>query len=285
MAESARRAAVLGRPVAHSLSPVLHRAAYAALGLHWQYEAIECGADDLAGVLADRVDWAGFSCTMPLKRAALELAQDSSDDARAVGAANTLRPLAGGGWRADNTDVTGLLAALGEVGERSRRPGPRPPGVTLLGAGGTAQAALVALARLGAPDCAVLVRNPARTGELRAAAARAGIRVAVSPLSGDAPELAAPLVISTLPAGAADPVAGWPWAPDQTVVDVVYAPWPTSLAAAAASGGATVVGGALMLLHQAAAQVELMTGSPAPLEAMRTALHGAGGAAGEAVGR
>ena len=108
-----RRAAVLGRPIEHSLSPVLHRAAYAALGLDWAYEAIDCGVAELATVLADRADWAGFSCTMPLKRAALDLADEVRPLAALVGAANTLLPGAGGGWVADNTDVAGIVAALG----------------------------------------------------------------------------------------------------------------------------------------------------------------------------
>ncbi|MGN6607914.1 MAG: shikimate dehydrogenase [Jatrophihabitans sp.] len=255
-------AAVLGRPVGHSLSPVLHRAAYAALGLDWRYTAIDCGEDDLAGVLAERADWAGFSCTMPLKRAVLAVADEVAPVARAVGAGNTLLPRAGGGWVADNTDVAGMVAALGEYGVA-------PGSAVVLGAGGTAQAAMVALAVAGFDTVTVLVRDPARTDELRAAADAVGVAVRVAAL--DEP-LTADLVISTLPAGAADRFAAGPWRAGQTVLDVVYAGWPTPLAAGAAAGGARVVSGALMLLHQAAAQVGLMTGLEPPVAAMRAAL-------------
>jgi shikimate dehydrogenase len=263
------RAAVLGRPIAHSLSPVLHRAAYAALGLDWTYEAIECGVEDLPGVLVERAGWAGFSCTMPLKRAVLEIADERSDLATAVGAANTLLPLAGGGWRCENTDVAGIVATLG----------PLPVGVevTLLGAGGTAQAAVAALAQLGVRACSVLVRDPARTGELRRTADALGVDLTSSHLHASSSALDATVVVSTLPAGAADGLAQRSWSAGQTLLDVVYDPWPTRLATAFAAVGATVLSGAEMLLHQAAAQVELMTARPAPVAAMRAALRAARG--------
>jgi shikimate dehydrogenase len=262
-----RRAAVLGRPIAHSLSPALHTAAYAALGLPWDYSAVECGVAELPGVLAERADWAGFSCTMPLKRAVLDIAEDASALARAVGAGNTLVPRAGGGWRAENTDVAGIVAALGEGGAA------RPERVVLLGAGGTAQAAIAALAELGIRRCTVLVRNLRRTAELRASAQTLRVALDFGVLRPDAGELAADLVVSTLPRGAADPLAARRWRADQAVLDVVYDPWPTQLATAVARAGGTAISGGLMLLHQAAAQVELMTGAPAPVEAMRAALR------------
>jgi shikimate dehydrogenase len=267
-ASPAARAAVLGRPIAHSLSPVLHRAAYADLGLDWSYTAIECGAEDLAAVLAARPDWAGFSCTMPLKRVALELAAEVAPMAVAVGAANTLLPLPDGRWRADNTDVAGIVATLRAAGSASGA-------ATVLGAGGTAQAAVAAFAELGLSRCAVLVRDPDRTAELRAGAERVGVALDIGPLTVDASALAADLVVSTLPAGAADGLVDWPWRPGQTLLDVLYEPWPTRLAGAASAAGASVVGGGPVLLHQAAAQVELMTGRPAPLAAMQAALAGA----------
>jgi shikimate dehydrogenase len=251
--------------VGHSLSPILHRAAYAALGLNWTYEAIDCGVDELPGVLADRADWAGFSATMPLKHAVLDVAVHRRERAAAIGAANTL--LAGpDGWVAENTDAYGIEAALMEHGVR-------PRSVTLLGAGGTAQAALAALCELGIDDCAVLVREPARAAALTATAERLGLRVSVEHLTATSPALAADLIVSTLPPGAADAYAARRWAPGQAVLDVVYQPWPTALAAAAAAGGATIVSGALLLLHQAAEQVRLMTGQAAPVAAMRAALR------------
>jgi shikimate dehydrogenase len=262
-----RCAAVLGRPIDHSLSPVLHRAAYAELGLDWSYEAIDCGVAELPGVLAARGDWAGFSATMPLKHALLDMAVDVRSVAAAVGAANTLLP-GPGGWIADNTDVAGIVAALAEYAVAA-------DSVTLLGAGGTAQAALAAVLALGVDDVAVLVRDPSRTRALLDTADRLGTRVTLDAIDPAAPGLGAGLVISTLPGGAADALAARRWTAAQAVLDVVYSPWPTPLAAAAAAAGAKVVSGALMLLHQAAVQVALMTGEEAPLDAMRAALEAA----------
>jgi len=261
------RAGVLGRPVAHSLSPVLHTAAYRELGLDWTYEAIDCGVDELPAVLAERADWAGFSCTMPLKHAALDVAVEVAPIARAVGVANTLLPRPDG-WVADNTDVAGIVSALSEHAVVPRT-------ATILGAGGTAQAALAALLAVGASAATVLVRDAARAARALDVAARLGLDVEVGVLVADAPALAADLIVSTLPPGAADPIADRAWTDVQAVLDVAYSPWPSALAVAARSGGATVVSGALMLLHQAAAQVSLMTGLDAPVAAMRLALDAA----------
>jgi shikimate dehydrogenase len=240
---------------------VLHRAAYAALRLDWDYVAIDCGEHDLADVLARRTDWAGFSCTMPLKRAALEIAAEVDPLAAAVGAANTLLPRPSGDWAAHNTDVHGVVASLGD--------GAAGGAATVLGAGGTAQAVIVALARLGIGECTVAVRDLSRVRDVRATADRVGLAVEFDLLSADA------YVVSTLPRNAADQVAGFRWRAAQTVLDVVYDPWPTALGQHAAARGATVHSGAQMLLHQAAAQVELMTGQPAPVEVMRAALQAA----------
>jgi shikimate dehydrogenase len=257
---------VLGQPITHSLSPVLHRAAYAALGLDdWSYDAIECAAGDLPGrVAGSGPEWVGFSCTMPLKRAALALATLARPRATAVGAANTLlrHP---DGWVADNTDVLGVLGAIGE------RALPTTP-VALLGAGGTAQAVVVALAELGVGEIAAHVRAPERARELVTTAERAGVTVRLRSL--DDP-VAAGLIVSTLPAGAADPLASRSWPGTAALLDAVYSPWPTPLASAVRAAGGLAVGGAVILLHQAAAQVELMTGYPAPVEAMRAALRSA----------
>jgi shikimate dehydrogenase len=263
----APHAGVLGRPISHSLSPVLHRAAYAALGLEWSYDAIECGVAELRDVLAGRADWAGFSATMPLKRALLDVAAEIRPTAAVVGAANTLLP-GPDGWIAENTDVDGIVGALREAVVD-------PAEATVLGAGGTAQAAIVALRRIGVGACTVLVRDPSRARLAQAVGERAGVAVAVDRLAPDAAALHADLVVSTLPPGAADALASRHWSADQAVLDAVYSPWPTGLAAAVAAAGATVLSGALMLLHQAQAQVELMTGQPAPGDAMRAALSAA----------
>ena len=266
--QTVRRAAVLGSPIEHSLSPVLHRAAYQGLGLHgWRYDEIEC---DEAGLLrlveGMGPEWAGLSLTMPLKRVALTVADEVSPLAAAVGAANTLIFPPGGGRQAHNTDVAGLVSALREAGLT------RIEQAVILGAGGTAQAALAALRELGHDSPLVVVRDPARTGDLRETAERLGLRPVISGSLFSEPLPAADLVISTLPGGAADPLSTTSWKPDTVVLDVVYASWPTPFAASALAAGCPVVSGLTVLLYQAVAQVELMTGRPGPVEAMRAAL-------------
>ncbi|HMC70411.1 MAG TPA: shikimate dehydrogenase, partial [Mycobacteriales bacterium] len=147
--------------------------------------------------------------------------------------------------------------------------------VTVLGAGGTAQAVVAALAGRGVERCTVLVRDPGRTTALRDTAAAFDVTLEVAQLHAGAPALSAALVISTLPPRAADPLAAGGWTPGQMLLDVVYDPWPTAIADAVSAAGGRVISGAVMLLHQAARQVELMTGQAAPVEAMRTALRAA----------
>lgn len=268
------RAAVLGSPIWHSLSPVLHEAAYTALGLTgWRYEAVECEAAALpAFVEGLGPEWAGLSLTMPLKRVALTVADEVAPLAVAVGAANTLllgRP--GDRRRAENTDVAGILAALREAGLDQVR------AAVVLGAGGTAQAALAALRELGESAPTVLVRDPARATALREAADRLGVQPTVR---GGLPDIDLPdadVVISTLPSGTADTLGPQRWPAGTVVLDVVYAPWPTPFAAAALTAGCRVVGGLAVLLHQAVAQVELMTGYRPPVAPLREALGTATG--------
>jgi shikimate dehydrogenase len=263
------KAAVLGSPIAHSLSPVLHRAAYRALGLAgWSYDAIECDAARLPAVLADcGPQWAGLSLTMPLKRAVLPLLDETSPLAREVGAANTV-VFSGGRRHGHNTDVPGMIAALAEAGVTGGA-----PAVLILGAGATACSALAAARGLGAAQVTVAVRDPGRAQDLLAAAARLGVAVTLTSFE-TPPDGAPDVLISTVPAGAADiyaeRIAHRDLVP-RYLLDVVYNPWPTALAAAAREAGVSVAGGLALLLHQAADQVTLMTGRPAPLAAMRTA--------------
>jgi len=269
------RAAVLGAPIAHSLSPVLHRAAYQALGLTgWSYEAIECDEARLPSVLDGcGPQWAGLSLTMPLKRAVLPLLDEIEPLAREVGAANTV-VFSGGRRHGHNTDVPGMIAALAEAGVTGAADGaPWQATVLILGGGATACSALAAARGLGAPQVTVAVRDPARAQYLLAAAARLGVAVTLT--SFDAPQGDAPdVLISTVPAGAADiyakRIAHRDLVP-RHLLDVVYHPWPTALAVAAHGAGISVAGGLELLLHQAAGQVTLMTGKPAPLAAMRSA--------------
>ena len=269
------RAAVLGKPIAHSLSPTLHRAAYQALGLtDWTYDRVECDEDGLAAYVESRgSEWAGLSLTMPLKRTVLPLLDHVDQVAAATGGANTLvfRPEGRYGY---NTDVRGIVDALAEAGCPS--PDRAWPGrVTILGAGATACSALAAVGELGVPAADVVLRDPARAAGLLATAARLGLQVRLrswEDLESDA--VVSDLLISTAPAGAADAYAERVRLTQQApaaVLDVVYHPWPTPLAQAAAAAGSAVVSGYSMLLHQAAAQVGLMTGKPAPVEAMREA--------------
>jgi shikimate dehydrogenase len=269
-----RRAAVLGSPIKHSLSPVLHGAAYAALGLRgWRYDRYECDEQGLAAFV-DRLgaEWAGLSLTMPLKRVALDVADEVAPFAGAVGAANTLVFTNQGGARrrrAENTDVYGIVNALREAGLQNVRR------AVILGAGGTAQSALAALKEFGHTTPEVIVRDPARTTDLRAAAERLGVTPTIV---GGYPHVALPpsdVIISTLPGGAADALRDHPLVGGTAVLDVVYAPWPTPFAAAAMAAGCQVVSGLTVLLHQAVAQVELMTGRPGPVAAMREALDAA----------
>ena len=261
-------AAVLGSPVAHSLSPVLHNAAYAALGLtDWSYGLHECREPELAGFVDGLgPEWAGLSLTMPLKRVTLDVADEVDELAVAIGAANTL--VLTGRRTAYNTDIVGIGATLGDVSGRA----------VVLGAGGTAQSALASLREAGIDDVTVLVRDLARTPELRDTAERLGVAPRIvaalaDPASASAELVGADVVISTLPPGGADPLV--PPGAGAVVLDVVYAPWPTPFAAAALIAGAGVRSGLEMLLHQAVAQVELMTGKPGPVAAMRTALDAA----------
>jgi shikimate dehydrogenase len=266
-----RRAAVLGAPIGHSLSPALHRAAYAGLGLaHWRYEAIECDEAALPALLEELdPSWAGLSLTMPLKRTVLPLLDEVSDLAVAVGGANTV-VFAGGRLVGHNTDVHGIVAALDEAGPAA---GFRSPGSALiLGGGATACSALAALHDLGLPEVTVAVRDRARAGAAVAAAGRLGIAVDVRPLARIEDLLPVDLVISTLPGGAARPYAAAVAKSGAAVFDVAYEPWPTPLAATVTGIGGAVVGGFPMLLHQAVRQVALMTRrDDLPVEAMRAA--------------
>ena len=263
------RAAVLGSPVSHSLSPALHRAAYRALGLAgWTYDAIECDEARLSGLLGDcGPDWAGLSLTMPLKRAVLPLLDVTEPLAADVGAANTVI-FAAGARHGHNTDVPGMIRALAAAGVSGSGP------VLILGAGATACSALAAARGLGAGEATAAVRDPARAGELLAAAGRLGMTVRLADFARGEPAGSWHLLISTVPAGSADAYAQRIRRADlvpAAVLDVVYHPWPTGLAAAAECTGAAVINGFELLLHQAARQVELMTARTAPTAAMRRA--------------
>ncbi|MFB7374632.1 shikimate dehydrogenase [Streptomyces sp. NPDC056222] len=265
---SMRRAAVLGSPIAHSLSPVLHRAAYAALGLDtWSYDRFEVDEAGLPEFVAGLDDsWAGLSLTMPLKRAIIPLLDEISDTAASVEAVNTVVLTEDGRRVGDNTDIPGLVAALRERGVE------KVESAAVLGAGATASSALAALARICAGPVTAYVRSEARADEMRGWGERLGVDVRTADWGSAAEAFASPLVIATTPAGTTDSLAPEVSGAPGTLFDVLYHPWPTPLAAAWSARGGTVLGGLDLLVHQAVLQVEQMTGrAPAPLEAMRQA--------------
>ncbi|TCO49863.1 shikimate dehydrogenase [Actinocrispum wychmicini] len=271
------KASVVGKPIAHSLSPVLHSAAYEALGLtEWTYSRIEADDTELPGLVAGLgPEWMGLSVTMPGKFAALSLADSVTDRASLVGAANTLVRTADG-WRADCTDVDGVVGALVHGGGFQARPDAR---AVLLGAGGTALAALVALASLEVSSFALVLRDPAKSADVSLCAERLGVKVDVLRWADTSfEELAADadVLVSTVPGSVADPYAE-DLARASCVLDVIYHPWPTRLASAVQARGGRIGTGLDMLLYQAFGQVEQFTGRPAPRDEMRNALSAATG--------
>jgi shikimate dehydrogenase len=264
------RCAVLGSPIEHSLSPALHRAAYAYLGLtDWEYQRHRIEERELAGFVA-RLDetWRGLSLTMPLKAAALEIGVPD-DLSRLAEAGNTMIFTAGQQPSVYNTDVGGLISAFGAAGVES------VDSATILGSGATARSALISVSRMGAGLVRLMARRPdhaRRTlGDL---ATRLGTALEVVGWSASVP--AADVLIATTVKGAVDPIAEQAAASAPVVFDVVYDPWPTELATAAQRQGRTVLNGLDLLVHQAVGQIDLMTGRRVPagvlLDAGRSAL-------------
>jgi shikimate dehydrogenase len=245
---------------------VLHRAAYDAWGLDWEYDAHRVPAGGLAEFVGQLgPEWRGLSVTAPLKREAAERADSVSPTVTMAGAANTLVH-EDGRWHADNTDVPGAASALREQW------GEDVTSATVLGGGATAASIGLALAGLGATSVRLLVRDPARAAETVAALGRhpQAPRVEVAALGA---EVVGEVVVSTIPAAAQTPDLVARCAAVPVVFEVVYSPWPTPLAAAASGAGRQVlVTGLDLLVHQAALQFEQFTGRPAALPAMRAAL-------------
>lgn len=266
------RCAVLGHPIAHSLSPTLHRAAYAELGLDWSYDAVDV-AEGALRAFVDGLDesWRGLSLTMPLKRAVVPLLDEADELVALSGVANTvlLRPNGDRAHRRGrNTDIPGAVAA---IRERSAHP---IHDATILGGGATATSMLFALAELGCRDVRLAVRNPERARATVEAAMQHPRAPRIHVESIDNPVNKGPatdIVISTIPAAAQTPEV-LETAHGAMVFEVIYDPSPTPLAAAAAAAGQVLVSGFDLLVHQAALQVELMTGvAKAPIQAMRAA--------------
>lgn len=283
------RAAVLGSPIAHSKSPQLHTAAYRFLGLDNAYTRIELTETEAADFLrTSAAQYTGFSVTMPLKSVMVEQMRTVSDRVSTLGVLNTITMERGIGSAGDhspppalhgeNTDVDGITQALRAAGLTLEEPAGT---FSVIGAGGTAAAALAAAAELGFTTARVYARAPERAGSLGLLADRLGLDAQVRALE----QLAADLttggtaaVVSTLPPRAADAVAaeladiGDP----PPLLDVAYDPWPSALASSWQAAGGSVVSGMQMLLHQAVKQVELFTAStPRPAGELSRGDHAA----------
>lgn len=279
---------VLGDPVRHSLSPVMHNAALAALDLNWVYVALPTPAGQLAVVVEGlaAVGCRGLNVTLPHKQSVATLCRELSPLAARLGAVNTLVPHADGGWLGTNTDVEGFLAPLRRGGPESwseRR-------AVVLGCGGSARAVVAGLAELGVGVITVSARRSEAV-----AAFVAGCRVWAPQLRGldwsqlDGGLAGAALVVNTTPVGMAaggDPEAAarCPLSPRQldalpagaTVYDLIYTPRPTALLRAASERGCRSLDGMEMLVQQGAAALRLWSGcSAVPVAAMRAAAEAA----------
>ncbi|MFW6774745.1 shikimate dehydrogenase [Nocardioides sp. CPCC 205120] len=265
-AERSGRCAVVGDPIAHSLSPVLHTAGYDALGLTgfgYVAERVPAGglADFVGGLDAS---WRGLSVTMPLKREAAQLADEVTPLAAAAGAVNTL-VLHRGRVRGDNTDVPGAVNALRERGVDAVRT------ATVVGGGATATSVSLALADLGVRSITLVVRSAERAAETLAAVQShpSAPDVAIAGAEDVAPP--GEVVVSTVPVEAQGPELVERLAVAPVVFDAVYDPWPTPLAEAAELRGAVLVNGLDLLVHQALLQFEQFTGERVGVDVMRDA--------------
>ncbi|MGI8675974.1 MAG: shikimate dehydrogenase [Nocardioidaceae bacterium] len=259
-----RRCAVLGKPIAHSLSPVMHRAAYQHLGMDWTYDAIEVDEAGLARFLTGLDEgWRGLSLTMPLKRVALPLLDEVSDTAREVRAVNTI-VLEDGERRGHNTDIPGMVAALAEHGVTG------VSGAAVLGTGATAASSIAALIRMGVAEVVILGRDPDEAAALAGWAGSLGVRAEATSLD-TSPAREVELLVSTVPAAALSAMAHTLVQAAAVVFDVGYSPWPSPLLETALSAGRRIVTGVDLLAHQAVLQVALMTGDTVPVDVLRRA--------------
>ena len=266
-----RRAAVLGHPISHSLSPVIHVTAYEILGLEWAYERVDLTPDQLPAWMNSRdSDWVGASLTMPLKTDVLDLLDHIDPLAHVTGAANTVI-FDGQVRRGFNTDVFGIVSAVTEVASV------KAPRVLIVGGGATARSAVAASVQLGAVAIDVLARRPEACADLIVTGESLGVVPTVRAWSSSHVDLDYDVVMSTVPAGVADSLVEA--VPDQPMVllDVVYQSWPTPLARAWQAAGGRAASGLEMLLHQGLAQVELMTGQTVRAEQIRPTLLRAAG--------
>ncbi len=258
------RAAVLGSPIAHSLSPAMHRAAYAQAGLEWTYEAIDVPAGGLAALVSGLADdWRGLSVTAPLKSEAAAFATERTAVVERLGVANTL-VRTDNGWAADNTDVPGAIAALAEAGVTE------VGSVRILGGGATAVAMAYALAAAGATSIEVVLRDPAKAGDVVAVGVAQGASVPVRRLDEPVRE-STDLLISTVPVAAVELRASEWVNASAAIFDVIYDPWPTALAKIAHAQAKPVISGLDLLAHQAVLQLDQIAHIGISAELLRAA--------------
>jgi len=264
--DGVRRAAVLGHPIAHSLSPVIHLTAYGLLGLPWTYDRVDLTSEQLGDWVSSRTsEWVGASLTMPLKSDVLPMLDRVDDLVLATGAANTVI-FGPEGRRGFNTDVHGIVQAVAQVGS------PGSPTVLVIGAGATARSAVAAAARLGASSVDVLARRPEACADLISTARACGLDVGITEWGSADVDLGYDVVLSTVPAGVADSLANAVPTRPGVLLDVVYQDWPTPFARAWQEHGGQAASGLEMLLHQGLEQIRLMTGQTVTAEQIRPAL-------------
>lgn len=244
-----RVCAVIGHPAQHSLSPAMHRAAYAALGLDWDYQLHDVAPDRLDDFVRGLdASWRGLSVTMPHKEAIIAFGTPD-EVVTLTGAANTL--VLGDQPTVHNTDVAGVVNAVRLQRDRLET-------VTIIGNGATARSGLVGVARLGARRVTVLARRPERATGMVELGRAVGVEVAVLPLDQSPP--AADLLFSTIPTSGVREHAGRLAGTAALLFDAVYDPWPTPLGQAAEATGTPILSGLHLLAGQAVDQVRLMTG-------------------------
>ena len=270
---------VLGYPVAHSVSPQMHNAAFAAAGLNWAYIALPVPPAHIGAALEGvrALGLRGVNVTVPLKELVPPYMDTLSPTARAIGAVNTVVVNPDGSLHGDSTDGAGLLAALETGGADATGPGAR---VVVLGAGGSARAVVYAFLLRGA-SVVVANRTPDRADALARDFANAGGTIATTALDPDALHAAlagATLLVNTTSVGMhprdgeIPPVPALALHPGLFVCDLIYNPWETHLLSLARSQGCRVQNGAEMLAQQGAIAWEVWTGSPAPVAVMRAAV-------------
>jgi shikimate dehydrogenase len=253
VSDERNRLAVLGSPISHSKSPLIHRAAYAVLGLDWSYEAVEVTGATLENFVRSRdASWRGLSLTMPLKRDIIPLLDRVDPLVTLVGGANTL-VFEDAGTAGFNTDVFGVERSFVDAGARELR------SVLVLGAGATAASVVAGVARLGAERITVQARTPAKAAPLVELGRALG--VSVEAVDWTARVAGVPdAVVSTLPGGQNDLVFDESVRSGSILFDVAYDPWPSALARAWADAGGTVIPGIDLLLHQAVGQLRIFVG-------------------------